>query len=406
MISIGRIPRQLKPFFQPLRPRFGGPAFAHFWGLVMAITLGGGSTLERLAKRLRGGTHRTKHGEFLWRSSWDSDAVIQAIALDTLRRLYRRRGGSCFFIIDDTQTLKRGKKMEAVGRLYHHASGTYGTGHTILKVCLWYRGVTIPWGSWLYVKREDAPRLRLPFHTLIELAAEAIRTAALPTTWTPTVLFDSAYLAKPTVEACRARGWTFIGTGQSSRNFFVQGRKHKLGRYGKNVLRRGRWVTVPGLRQSNRYRLTERSGWMTNLGEVRVVFSRRRADRAATALVTNDLRSSRQQIVAAYLKRWAVEVLIKEQKQQLGLSDYRLRRYQATVRHLHLVDIAYACLTHLALRGAGAQGRRSANVLRLPPISHLQTRMRQIAWQEALEDVIKHSHEKAVLRRLEKLRAA
>ncbi|MEE8385444.1 MAG: hypothetical protein V3S01_05975, partial [Dehalococcoidia bacterium] len=30
-----------------------------------------------------------------------------------------------------------------------HATGKYGTGHTILKVCLWYRGVTIPWGSWL-----------------------------------------------------------------------------------------------------------------------------------------------------------------------------------------------------------------------------------------------------------------
>ena len=406
MITIGRIPRKIKSFFQRQRGRFSRPAYAHFWGLVLAMTLGGGSTLDRLARRLRGSTHRTKHGEFLWRSSWDSSGVLQAVALDTLKRLRRKHGGPCYFILDDTQTLKRGKKMQAVGKLYHHATGTFGTGHTILKVCLWYRGVTIPWGSWVYVKREDAPRLKLPFRTLIDLAADAIRSAALPAGWTVQVLFDSAYLCQPTVEACRQRGWTFVATGQSSRNFTVQGRKHNLGRYGRNVLRRGRWYTVAGLCRSNRYRLAERTGWMNKLGEVRVVFSRRRGDRAATALVTDDARSSRPEIVAAYLKRWAVEVMIKDQKQQLGLGDYRLKRYRATGNHLRLVDTAYACLTHLALTGAGAQGHRSTKVLRLPPIRQLQARMRQIAWQEAVEEVIRHSHEKPVLRRLEKLRAA
>jgi hypothetical protein len=37
--------------------------------------------------------------------------------------------------------------MQAVGKLHHHATGKYGIGHTILKVCLYYRGVTIPWAS-------------------------------------------------------------------------------------------------------------------------------------------------------------------------------------------------------------------------------------------------------------------
>jgi hypothetical protein len=31
----------------------------------------------------------------------------------------------------------------------------------------------------------------------------------------------------------------------------------------------------------------------------------------------------------------------------LGLGDYRVLRYQAVVRHLRLVDCAYACLTHV-----------------------------------------------------------
>ena len=102
-----------------------------------------------------------------------------------------------------------------------------------------------------------------------------------------------------------------------------------------------------------------------------------------------------------------IELLIKDEKQQLGLGDYRVLRYRAVVRHLHLVDAAYACLTHLALSERSAQGRKKTkNVLRLPPISQLKTRMRQILWREAVEDVVKYSHERPVLRRLEKLLAA
>jgi hypothetical protein len=79
-----------------------------------------------------------------------------------------------------------------------------------------------------------------------------------------------------------------------------------------------------------------------------------------------------------------------------------------------LVDIPYACLTRLAIddlckrrSGQDEQARhKNDKVLRLPPISQLKARMRQIVWREAVEDVVKHSHEKPVLRRLEKLLAA
>ena len=70
------------------------------------------------------------------------------------------------------------------------------------------------------------------------------------------------------------------------------------------------------------------------------------------------------------------------------------------------MDCAYGCLTHLALQELGAQGKRNKQMLPLPPISQLKTRMRQVIWQEAVEDVIRKSHERPVIRRLEKLLAA
>ena len=407
MITIGRIPQKTQAFFRPLCDCFARPAWRHFCGLVMAITIGHCSTIERLAKLLRGSTHRTNHGEFLWRSVWDESAVMQQIALDLLKSLYRKDGGTCYLILDDTQTLKRAKKMDGVGRLFHHATGKYGAGHTIVKVCLHYRGVTIPWGSWLWLKPDDAKKLDVPFLKLTQLAAIAIHNADLPRKLKITVLFDAYYLCDVVADACRCRGWHYVGVGKGNRNLLVEGRKHKLSTYGRNVLHRtGRWFGICGLRKTRTYRLAARAGYMSKLGEVKVVFSRRRNDRKVLALVTDDLRASMKNVVADYLKRWAIELLIKDEKQQLGLGDYRVLRYRSVVRHLHLVDCAYACLTHLALLDQAAQGKKKQKVLRLPAISQLKTRMRQLVWQEAIEDVVKHSHEKPVLRRLEKLLAA
>jgi len=410
MMTIGRMPRVLFSFFQPQRRFFSQPAWPHFWGLVMAMAVGVEHTVGRLNGLLRKHTHRTNDGEFLWRSHWDESEVLRAIALQQFRRLYRK-GETIYFIIDDTQTLKRAKKMAAVGKLYHHAEKRYATGHTILKVCLYYRGVTIPWGSWLYVKREHAAGLGLSFATLTELAARAIDSLPFPPDFPVTVLFDSFYLCANVVRAVENKGWHYIGVGKSNRRLNVEGSSqggHRLSSYASNVLRRsGKWVKITGLQRTHSYRVAARIGTMKKLGEVQVVFSRRRGDGAVIVLVTNDVKRSPQRVVGDYLRRWSMEMLIKDEKQNLGLGAYRVLRYRAVVRHLHLVDCAYACLTHVGLEAQRAQGRKDAkNVLRLPPIRQLKQELRQKVWNEAIKEVARVSHERAVLRRLEKLLVA
>mgnify|MGYP000897218283 CR=1 FL=1 len=54
-----------------------------------------------------------------------------------------------------------------------------------------------------------------------------------------------------------------------------------------------------------------------------------------------------------------------------------------------------------------AQGHTKKNrVLRLEPISKLKASLCQMVWRENIKDVVKYSHEKPVIRRLEKLLAA
>ena len=408
MITIGKIPKKLQRFFAPIKQQVSEHVYSYFWSLILSVCISHGCTIERLVKALRNRTHRTNHGEFLWRSDWEESIVMQHIALDLLQSLFTRKDKHLFFIIDDTQILKRAKKMEAVGKLRHHATGQYGWGHTILKVCLFYRGVTIPWASLLYIKQEHSGRLNIPFHKLTELAGQAIREASLPEQFRVTVLFDAFYLCPAVVHACQERKWHYIGIGKSNRWFTVGSVKRKLAQYGRNVLNNsGLWCNITGLRKTKTYRLAERLGELNKLGTVKVVFSRRKGESKHIAIVTDDLCASMKTIVADYLKRWSIEMLIKDEKQHLGLGDYRVKRYQAVVRHLHLVDCAYACLTHIGIQACCAQGQnKSKKVLRLEPISKLKDRIRQIVWQENVQDAIKYSHEKPVIRRLEKLLAA
>jgi SRSO17 transposase len=408
MITIGKIPKKLQNFFRPVKKQVSEHVYGYFWSMILSICISHGCTIDRLVKSLRNRTHRTNHGEFLWRSNWDESIVMQQIALDMLRSLFNKKRRHLFFIIDETQTLKRARKMAGVGKLRHHATGKYGTGHTIVKVSLYYRGVTIPLGSLLYIKKEHAAKLKVPFRKLTELAADAIHSARLPEKFRVTVLFDAFYLCPTVVNACKERKWHYIGVGKSNRWFTVGSVKRKLGKYGRNVLRNsGRWYNITGLRKTKKYRLAERIGRLNKLGTVKIVFSHRKGEGKQIAIVTDDLRASMRSILADYLKRWSIEMLIKEEKQHLGLGDYRVLRYQAVVRHLHLVDCAYACLTHVCIKAYRAQGQnKSKKVLRLEPISKLKDRMRRIVWQDNVQDVIKYSHEKPVIRRLEKLLAA
>jgi SRSO17 transposase len=408
MITIGKIPKKLQRFFRPVKKQVSEHVYGYLWSMILSICISHGCTIDRLVKSLRNRTHRTNHGEFLWRSNWDESTVMQQIALDMLRSLFNKKDRHLFFIIDETQTLKRARKMAGVGKLRHHATGKYGTGHTIVKVSLYYRGITIPWGSLLYIKKEHAAKLKVPFRKLTELAADAIRNARLPEKFRITVLFDAFYLCPTVVNACKERKWHYIGVGKSNRWFTVASVKRKLAKYGRNVLRNsGTWCNITGLRKTKKYRLAERIGKLNKLGMVKIVFSRRKGENKNIAIVTDDLRASMKTIVADYLKRWSIEMLIKDEKQHLGLGDYRVLRYRAVVRHLHLVDCAYACLTHMGIKAYRAQGQnKSKKVLRLEPISKLKDRMRRIVWQENVQNVIKYSHEKPVIRRLEKLLAA
>lgn len=76
MLTIGKIPQKVKSFFSPIKNNFSDHIYSYYATMVLAICISHGSTIKRLVDLLRNSTHRTNHGEFLWRSQFDEKGIV------------------------------------------------------------------------------------------------------------------------------------------------------------------------------------------------------------------------------------------------------------------------------------------------------------------------------------------
>ena len=399
------LPRSCKHFFASARRVLSPEHFGHFWRIVVLVAaLQGRRSLGKIAQATANRRTRQAIAHFLDGDLWDGAWLLREKAWDTLRQLGWRSGDTLYVVLDDTQQRKRGKKMDAVQKLFLHAEKTYAPAHIFVTCVLVYHGVVIPYAVRLWLPQDFSRQEGLSFRKLTELAAEMIGQVAFPGKSKGKViaLFDAYYLCPVVTQACEGRGWAYISVAKKNRNFFPQGRdrdKRKLSRYGRNVLRRnGRAMKVCG----KPHRLAERVGRLSKAGTVKLVFSRRVRDRAWVVLVTNQRQWSAKTIVAHYQQRWGIEVLFKMTKQHLGLGDYQVLGYRAIENYLRLVLFAYLLLTHQALRASDVQAelKQRHHVLRLASIPHLQQELRAAIWHDVVHRMETHPKQRSMGRKI------
>ena len=143
---------------------------------------------------------------------------------------------------------------------------------------------------------------------------------------------------------------------------------------------------------------------VSDLGRLHVIFSRKNNDSKVLGIVTDDPKLSARQIMQAYDARWPIEVFFKDSKQLLGLGQYQNVSYEAAVTHLHLVCFAYALLTHVAITGEGAKGKRKTTE-RLST-ADLQNEARRIVWDDLTDHLKQFSSGTQIVKELERLLVA
>ena len=297
--------------------------------------------------------------------------------------------------------------MEAVGWIRDPLTGKNIRGHQFVTATIRFRGYTIPFGIRLYIKKEDCRSLGCTFKKTTQLAAELIGELEPPQDVNARVLFDSYYLCHVVVKECRRKNFRFLSTLKSNRNLFKNGRKLKAGKYGINTFADNKKKTF-SIRKSDcnvKYTYVD-AGWMNvgKIGKLHVVFSRKKTDPKILGIVTDDPNLSACQIIEAYDDRWSIEVFFKDTKQLLGLGQYQNVSLEAAVTHLHLVCFAYALLTHIAIKGEGAKGKRKA--VANMSTSELQNELRRIVWDDLTAYLKQFSSGDEIVKELGKLLVA
>jgi SRSO17 transposase len=371
-MTIHQLPAFLKPFFRSFCLELTRPQYAHLWSLVLALALNlRRSKLVHLSQLLPFSTHRTRHGAFLASDGLDSPGLLRETVARMIRRFKPRPGETIELILDDHRIAKRGKKMDRLSKIWDHKEQKFVHGHIVLFAAVCFRGVVMPLRLHLWKpKGQSGPRYR----KLTDLAAQMVSEFDVPKGLKARVLFDAFYLCPVVVKACEKRGFSWFSVASKNRNFRREGTKGKAKHIRDLVAgllrHHGRMVHMKRSRGTAKLKIASVDGHLSRIGRVRMVVSKRPHEtwKTTIAIVTNCTGMDARAIVAAYERRWNIEVMFKDLEQSLGLGEYQMLHERAIVNHLHLVCLAHLMLAHHAIDCAGEKAICSNKEVRLPSV--------------------------------------
>jgi Transposase DDE domain len=372
----------IKTFFRAtaLKPA----AVAMLIRLVAAFTchLGRMSAAQAASSIRSQSRHRAALVRFLAQLRWSRDWAVLAQVADLLLQAESRRRGIWIFIVDQTYCGQQGQKTEntfsransrprpKTGKRRQKKYAQRSCHAFVMGLLITPGGLRIPCCRCYYTEAYCAAQKKpLPYRTQTELAAELIRTAAVPDGAEVVVLGDTAFEAASIRTACAQRRWTWIVPLNPERVLAGPRPRPKVWSLVKDLkaeqftpveVHPGRGPFVAQRRvarcrlgpkvKPRTYYVHQERRQVHSLGEVQLVFSTKVKPEVGGAvevqkiLVTNDLTGTAAAVVERYSLRWQIELFFKELKGTLGLHQYRFRRFRKVEAWVQACLVAFGYL--------------------------------------------------------------
>jgi Transposase DDE domain len=349
MIRMTRRPEAGTRLLAPLKPSFSYRHYLVFcWLLVAHVGCFGKATVQGLARYTPRHVAAWHLRRLLAAGRWQWARVLEWLVSEALASFPPPREGVLYLGVDSTLKNTRSQKnpLAKKGRLNEYAPYTFGLPVVILiaqgdvyRVPLAFRLVK-PKGSKGY--QSENARLR-----------EMLQEVILPA-WCKQVVgvADAAYPARANLQAIQARPWYFVLA-------FPRTWKLADGQYLRDLvthlpIHHYRKVCVPLVVPSARHRVFwtfAKRAQLRQVGDGTVVLSRRRRNgspKHTKLLVTNLPQATARLTAACYLRRWPVELCIKELKGVGGLGQHQVTKDAARVeRSVAVAFTAYLLLLRL-----------------------------------------------------------
>jgi hypothetical protein len=313
----------------------------------------GRKTLKRifrfaLLQRARSGMYRFFSG-----FKWDTIEVAQGVLRLALTILGPER---VTLIVDDTLSPKSGPKIFGASlHCDHHVLRKpliWGHNWVIvalgIRVPVWKRSIGLPLLAELYIREEQARKLKEPFRTKLQIAVGMIEVLTRDLEKPVLVTADGAYTNGAVILPLKKRGIVFVGRLRSDAVLYPLQPKPRRKSHGP----RPRW----GRRLPKLSKLTGRlkfpkvtldiysetlSVWVAEQvcvwphadGAIKVVIVKKsRRDPEPAYLMTTDTTMSAEDVIVAFSGRWPIEIAIRNAKTELGLGQERVRTKRSVLR--------------------------------------------------------------------------
>lgn len=226
----------------------------------------------------------------------------------------------------------------------------------------------------LYLREKTVRRLnrqrqagqRIPFRSKNSLAKSILieLRPLLPTEWVVFVQFDSWYASEQLIKYVSRQGW-----------HVTCGLKHNRKLNGKRIdqiasaLKHQRYLHAQVTAADGKactYFVRQTTGRLQKVPfDVRVFFSKRHPrEKSPAYFMSTDLTRSAQQALQGYSGRWSCEVSNFYLKTQLGLSDFRVRAYEAVDKYMVVVLLTWAYVEQRFEQERSAQIKTYGDLIR------------------------------------------
>jgi hypothetical protein len=390
MIRLTRLPEEVTRLLVPLKPYFSYRHFLVFcWLLVAHLVCFEKATLQALARHIPTHVAAWHLRRLLAAGRWQWARVLEWLVSQALAAFPPPKDGVLYLVVDSTLKGKRTKHnpLAKKARLTEYAPYTFGL-HVVILIAQWdvYR---IPLAFRL-VKPKGSPG----YQSENALFRQMLQEVVLPA-WCKQVVVvaDAAYPSRANLQAIQARQWYFVMA--FPRTWKLANGQHLRDLVTHLPIHHYRQVRVPLVVPTARRRVFwtfAKRAELRQVGDVTVVLSRRRRNdspKHTKLLVTNLPQATAHLTVALYLRRWPVELCIKELKGVVGLGEPQVTKDAARVeRSVALALMAYLLLLRLRAKQIKPGSSWSAFTLKQQFAWEVGARqLKRVAQQEVRKEV-------------------
>jgi hypothetical protein len=350
-------------------------------------------TIANLQRQFVETTDPSNWADFLRTAPWDANRVRAELLESQINWAVaqaEKSGQAKVIYLNFDDSL--GEKDKATWRLepvdIHHdhtesrpRQPRYKNGFVYLLCTMCVGDITVTLATELYarartiraINRHRAPEERLHFRSKNTIARQALQRIAplLPPDWEVVVQFDSWYASKKILKFVHRQHWHFTCGLRSTRKLNgVSLTQH-------NLRQKHKWheiIYVATAEKNDKYFVRRLDGRLTELAfDLCVLISKRRPGQKNPAyFASTRVGCKSQAILQDYGCRWSCEVVNLYYKPKLGLSDFRVWRYEAVDRYVVAVHLAWAYVERRFVEERGAEIKCPGDLIRRHRGEHIK----------------------------------